>query len=42
MDDLLSVISQWGPAIPTTTADFDNNGTVGLEDLMEVIRLWTF
>jgi probable HAF family extracellular repeat protein len=41
MDDLLGVINQWGPAIPTTTADFNNDGLVSVEDLVEVLRRWS-
>ncbi len=42
MDDLLGVINQWGPTIPTTTADFNNDGLVSVDDLVEVLRRWTF
>jgi probable HAF family extracellular repeat protein len=40
IDDLLSVIREWGPAIPTTTADFDLNGAVDMDDLFTVLMEW--
>jgi probable HAF family extracellular repeat protein len=40
VDDLLSVIREWGPAIPTTTADFDLDGAVDMDDLLTVLMEW--
>lgn len=40
VDDLLSVIREWGPAIPTTTADFDLDGAVDMDDLLTVLEEW--
>jgi hypothetical protein len=34
------VIREWGPAIPTTTADFDLNGAVDMDDLLTVLMEW--
>jgi probable HAF family extracellular repeat protein len=41
IDDLLAVINQWGPTIPTTSADFNDDGIVSVDDLMEVLRRWS-
>jgi probable HAF family extracellular repeat protein len=38
--DIISTITQWGPAIPTTTADFDNNGVVDIWDILIVVTIW--
>jgi probable HAF family extracellular repeat protein len=40
IDDLLRTINQWGPAIPTTTADFNNDGLVNVADILTVIEEW--
>ncbi len=40
IDDLLIVISSWGPC-DGCAADFDNNGDVGIDDLLVVIANWT-
>jgi uncharacterized membrane protein len=39
-DDLMAVIREWGPAIPTTTADFDLDLDVDMDDLLTVINMW--
>jgi probable HAF family extracellular repeat protein len=38
--DIISTITQWGPTIPTTTADFDNNGVVNIWDILIVVTNW--
>jgi probable HAF family extracellular repeat protein len=40
IDDLLRAINQWGPAIPTTSADFNNDGLVNVADILTVIEEW--
>jgi probable HAF family extracellular repeat protein len=40
IDDLLRTINQWGPAIPTTSADFNNDGLVNVADILTVIQEW--
>jgi probable HAF family extracellular repeat protein len=40
VDDLMAVIREWGPAIPTTTANFDLDNDVDMDDLLTVINMW--
>ena len=40
VDDLLTVISSWGPCTPPCAADIDGSGTVGVEDLLDVVAEW--
>ncbi len=41
VDDLLLLISVWGPHIPGgMPADFDNNGVINVDDLLIVISNW--
>jgi hypothetical protein len=42
VDDLLAVITAWGPCAPAAPcpADVDHDGTVGVDDLLEVLLHW--
>ncbi|MCI0629318.1 MAG: FG-GAP-like repeat-containing protein, partial [Phycisphaerales bacterium] len=40
VEDLLAVISDWGPCGVPCPADFDGNGTVNIIDLLFVISHW--
>ena len=39
VDDLLSLISSWGPC-SGCDADIDGSGTVGVDDLLALISAW--
>jgi probable HAF family extracellular repeat protein len=40
IDDLLMVISAWGPCASRCSADFDDDGAVDIDDLLLVINNW--
>lgn len=40
-DDLLAVLSGWGPCPPSCPGDLDGDGEVGFGDLLEVLANWT-
>lgn len=40
VDDLLAVITHWGPGGGGTSADVDNSGSVNVDDLLQVITHW--
>ncbi|MDP6600698.1 MAG: hypothetical protein QGH76_00220 [Phycisphaerales bacterium] len=37
VEDMLIIISQWGPCVDDCTADTDGNGSVDLDDLLRVL-----
>jgi len=40
-DDLLTVISMWGPCEPPCSADLNGDGQVGTDDLLVILANWT-
>lgn len=40
VDDLLIVLSHWGPCDSPCPADIDASGTVGVDDLLSIVRDW--
>jgi uncharacterized membrane protein len=40
-DDLLTIISMWGPCEPPCSADLNGDGMVGTDDLLVVLANWT-
>ena len=41
-DDVLLVISNWGPCAPPCSGDLNGDGLVGADDLLEVLSGWTY
>jgi probable HAF family extracellular repeat protein len=39
--DLLIVLSEWGPCSPPCPADVDGDGTVGFQDLLVILSNWS-
>ncbi len=40
-DELLTIISMWGPCEPPCSADLNGDGMVGTDDLLVVLANWT-
>ena len=40
IEDLLLLISFWGPCSNSCAADFDQNGEVDINDLLTFIQVW--
>jgi hypothetical protein len=41
IDDILAVISAWGPCATSCAADIDHNGVINIDDLLFVINHWS-
>ena len=39
-DDVLIVLSSWGPCTASCDADLDNNGDVGFSDVLQILTAW--
>ena len=40
LDDIFTLIREWGLSVPTTTADFDLDGDVDMDDLFTLLEHW--
>ena len=39
-DDLITMLTFWGPCLSECTGDLNNDGTIGFADLVELISSW--